>query len=81
MYMCTLYIYIKLYVHNTLTHISYKSSREWKTYIRFCTTKSYVIKCNKGLEMHNTHLVAGINVSDVLAKVRYPLIFKNHNEV
>lgn len=35
----------------------------------------------QGLEMHNTHLVADINVSDVLAKVRIPLTFKSHNEV
>lgn len=72
---------MKSYAYNTHTYVSYKSSREWKTHINFCTTKSYVMKCNRGLEMHNTHLVADINVSDVLPKVRFPLIFKSHNEV
>ena len=44
-----------------------KSSRELKT-VKLSPMQSN----EQGLEMHNTYLAAGVNVSNVLTKVRSP---------
>lgn len=43
-----------------------------KKYIYFGGAKSYAIECNTELAIHSSFLASGINVGDVLAKVRFP---------
>lgn len=63
-----IYIYIHIYVCIMYhMYLLQKSSRELKT-VKLSPMQSN----EQGLEMHNTYLAAGVNVSNVLTKVRSP---------